>query len=188
LVLTLYFLASMRSMKAGLLKLAPAYARPRLASITDRIIETVGGYVSGMAILAACNAVFAFLLLTILGAPFALSLAFLALFITMIPMVGPIISLVLIAVVTLAHSPVTALIFALVYFSYMQVEAYFLTPRVMAKTVDVPGSLVLIAALAGGTLLGLLGALVAVPVTASLLLIVRDAYIPRQDAKLTPDL
>ena len=79
-----------------------------------------------------------------------------------------------------------ALIFAAVYFAYMQVEAYVMTPKVMNKAVDIPGSLVLIGALVGGTLLGLLGALVAVPVTASLLMIVNTVFIPRQDAKLQP--
>jgi predicted PurR-regulated permease PerM len=130
LVLTLYFLASMRSMKAALQRLAPAYARPRLASITALLLMTV---------------------------------------------------------VTLFSSPVSALIFAVVYLVDMQVEAYVLTPRVMNKAVDIPGTLVLIGAMVGGTLLGLLGALVAVPVTASVLLIIKDTYIPRQDAKLTAD-
>jgi predicted PurR-regulated permease PerM len=65
----------------------------------------------------------------------------------------------------------------------MQLEAYLLTPRVMNRTISVPGSLVVIGALVGGTLLGLLGALVAIPVTASILLIVKQVIIPRQDAK-----
>ena len=75
------------------------------------------------------------------------------------------------------------LIFAIVYLVYMQVEAYLLTPRVMNRTISVPGSLVVIGALVGGTLLGLLGALVAIPVTASVLLIIKQIVIPRQDAK-----
>ncbi|MHA6525939.1 AI-2E family transporter [Tessaracoccus sp. G1721] len=184
LVLTLYFLASMRAMKSALLQLAPAYSRPKLGEMTEQISEAVGGYVSGMAILAAANAVFTFLLLTILGAPFAALLGFLALFITFIPMVGPVISWLLITVVTLFSSPVSALIFAVVMFAYMQLEAYVFTPKVMTKAVDVPGSLVLIGAMVGGSLLGLLGALVAVPVTASLLMILKEIHIPRQNAKL----
>ena len=185
LVLTLYFLASMRSMKSALLQIAPAYSRPKLGEITEQISEAVGGYVSGMAILAAANAAFTFLLLTILGAPFAALLAFLALFITFIPMVGPVISWLLITAVTLFSSPVSALIFAVMMFAYMQLEAYVFTPKVMNKAVDIPGSLVLIGAMVGGSLLGLLGALVAVPVTASLLMIFKEIHIPRQDAKLT---
>lgn len=187
LVLTLYFLASLRTMKEALNRLAPAYARPRLAGITDQITESVGGYVSGMAILAVCNAVFAFILLSILGVPFAPLLAFLALLITMIPMVGSVLFWLLATAVTLFTSWWAGLIFAGVYFAYMQIEAYVMTPRVMTKAVDIPGSLVLIGAMVGGTLLGLLGALVAVPVTASLLMIVNQVFIPRQDEKVVPE-
>ncbi len=186
LVLTLYFLASLRTMKEGLNRIAPAYARTRLAGIVDQITEAVGGYVSGMAILAACNAVVAFVLLSLLGVPFAPLLAFLALLITMIPMIGSVLFWLLATAVALFTSWWVGLVFAAVYFAYMQVEAYVMTPRVMTKAVDVPGSLVLIGAMVGGTLLGLLGALVAVPVTASLLMIVRDVFVPRQDAKLSP--
>ncbi|HEY3407242.1 MAG TPA: AI-2E family transporter [Propionicimonas sp.] len=186
LVLTLYFLASLRSMTSALERLAPAHARPQLAEITEQITESVGGYVSGMAILAFCNAVFAFILMLILNVPFAALLAFLALLITMIPMVGPVLFWLLATGVIVFTSPISALIFAAVYFAYMQVEAYVMTPKVMNKAVDIPGSLVLIGAMVGGTLLGLLGALVAVPVTASLLMIVNTVFIPRQDAKLQP--
>jgi predicted PurR-regulated permease PerM len=84
---------------------------------------------------------------------------------------------------TLIVSPSAGLIFAIVYLVYMQIEAYILTPRVMNRTISVPGALVVIGALVGGTLLGLLGALVAIPVTASVLLIVKQIVIPRQDAK-----
>jgi predicted PurR-regulated permease PerM len=185
LVLTLYFLASLRTMKLALERLAPAHARVQLAVIIEQITESVGGYVSGMAILAFANAVFALILMSILGVPFAALLAFLALLITMIPMVGPVLFWLLATTVILFTSPVSALIFATVYFGYMQVEAYVMTPKVMNKAVDIPGSLVLIGAMVGGTLLGLLGALVAVPVTASLLMIVNTVFIPRQDAKLT---
>jgi len=77
-----------------------------------------------------------------------------------------------------------ALVFALAYLAYMQIEAYVLTPRVMNKAISVPGSLVVIGALVGGTLMGLLGALVAIPVTASILLIIKKVFIPKQDAKV----
>ncbi|MGV8907525.1 MAG: AI-2E family transporter [Propionicimonas sp.] len=186
LVLTLYFLASLRTMKLALERLAPAHARAQVSEITDQVTESVGGYVSGMAILAFCNAVFAFILMLILNVPFAALLAFLALLITMIPMVGPVLFWLLATSVIVFTSPLSALIFAAVYFAYIQVEAYVMTPRVMNKAVDIPGSLVLIGALVGGTLLGLLGALIAVPVTASLLMIVNTIFIPKQDAKLQP--
>ncbi|MBN9103809.1 MAG: AI-2E family transporter [Propionibacteriaceae bacterium] len=182
-VLTLYFLAALRSIKDAAVRVAPAYARPQLREFVDGITEAVGGYVSGMGILAICNAIMSFILLSILGQPFAALLAVLALAVTMIPMIGSVTFWIIASVVTLFTSWWAALIFAVVYFVYMQVEAYVMTPRVMNKAVDIPGSLVLIGALVGGTLLGLLGALVAVPVTASLLMIVQKVFLPKQDAK-----
>ncbi len=188
LVLTLYFLASLDQIKTALVRFAPAYDRPGLASLVDEITESVGAYVSGEVTLAVLNAAFTFILLSLLQMPFAPLMAFLALFVTLIPMIGSVLMWIIAGTVTLFTSWWAALIFAVVYFAYMQVEAYIITPRIMSKQVDVPGALVLIGAMAGGILLGLLGALVAVPVTASLLLILNRVTLPRQDAKLQPDL
>jgi predicted PurR-regulated permease PerM len=80
-------------------------------------------------------------------------------------------------------SPTTAIIVGIYYLIYMQVEAYLISPRVMSKAVAVPGAVVVVAALAGGTLLGVLGALVAIPVAASVMLILRQVVVPRQDAR-----
>ena len=77
-----------------------------------------------------------------------------------------------------------AALFAVFYLAYIQIEAYVLTPRVMNRTISIPGSLVVIGALVGGTLLGLIGALVAIPVSASILLIIKQVWVPRQDAKV----
>jgi predicted PurR-regulated permease PerM len=63
----------------------------------------------------------------------------------------------------------------------MQVEAYVISPRIMNKAVSVPGSIVVIAAIAGGSLLGILGALVAIPVAASIIIIVKEVLLPRQE-------
>ncbi|MBA3021250.1 AI-2E family transporter [Propionicimonas sp.] len=183
LVLTLYFLASLRTMKAALVRLAPAYSRPQLASFADRMTDSVGNYVSGMAILATCNALFSFIVLSLLGVPFAALLAFAALILTMIPMIGSPVFWVLATVVSLFTSWWAALIFTIAYNVYIQIEAYVMTPRVMNKAVNIPGLLVVIGALVGGTLFGLLGALVAVPVTASLLMVVQEVFLPKQDAK-----
>ena len=78
-------------------------------------------------------------------------------------------------------SPITALAALIYYAIYMQVEAYVLSPRIMNRAVSVPGAVVVIAALAGGALLGLLGALIAIPVAASILIIYRQVVIPRQN-------
>jgi len=183
LVLSLYFLASLPKMKNSLVRLTPARSRETVADMTGQITDSVGGYLAGMVVLALCNAVFVFIVLTILGQPFAALLAALAFGITLIPLVGSVLFWATATVFTLIVSPTSGLIFAIVYLVYMQIEAYLLTPRVMNRTISIPGALVVIGALVGGTLLGLLGALVAIPVTASVLLIVKQIVIPRQDAK-----
>ncbi|WP_225310235.1 AI-2E family transporter [Microbacterium testaceum] len=183
LVLSLYFLASLPKMKNSLVRLTPARSRETVADMTGQITDSVGGYLAGMVVLALCNAVFGFIVLTILGQPFAALLAALAFGITLIPLVGSVLFWATATVFTLIVSPTAGLIFAAVYLVYMQIEAYILTPRVMNRTISIPGALVVIGALVGGTLLGLLGALVAIPVTASVLLIIKQVVIPRQDAK-----
>ncbi|MEA5116605.1 MAG: AI-2E family transporter [Propionicimonas sp.] len=182
-ILTLYFLATLRSIRSGLGRLLPAYSRPVLGEVADQIVVSVGSYVMGMLILAACNAVFAFILLTVLGVDFAVLLAVLALFITMIPMIGSVLFLIIAGVVALLGSPVTGLIFVVAYFGYMQIEAYIMSPRLMNRQVSVPGSLSIIAAMVGAALLGLLGALVAVPVAAAVLLVLQRFVIPQQNAR-----
>lgn len=183
-VLSLYFLATLESMKAGLLRLAPARNRPKASDLTEQITGSIGGYLVGMVMLAFFNATFTLIMYLVLGLQFAVLMAMTSFCITIIPLVGPVLFWAIGSTVALFLNPVAALIFAIAYLVYMQVEAYVLTPRVMNKAVSVPGSLVVIGALVGGTLLGLLGALVAVPVTASILIIFKQVVIPKQDAKI----
>ncbi|MEV4736762.1 MULTISPECIES: AI-2E family transporter [unclassified Microbacterium] len=184
LVLTLYFVATLPAIKTGLLRLAPARDRARAGDITDQITDSVGGYVMGMVVLAFFNAILAFLLYLFLGLPFPPLMATVAFCITLIPLVGSVMFWIIGTGLALFTNPIGALIFAIVYLVYMQVEAYVITPRVMNKAISIPGSLVVIGALAGGTLLGLLGALVAVPVAASILIIIKQVWVPRQDARV----
>jgi len=183
-VLTIYFVVGLEGIKTSMLRLAPARHRAGARDIVDQITESVGGYVQGMVILAFANAVVALILYLILGLPFPPLMAVVAFLVTLIPLVGPLLFLAIGTVTAILANPVNALIFGVVYLIYIQVEAYVLTPRVMNRTVSVPGLLVVIGALAGGTLLGLLGALVAVPATASILIVVNQIFIPRQDARV----
>ncbi|GAA3700203.1 AI-2E family transporter [Arthrobacter ginkgonis] len=179
-VLTMYFVTSLSSIKQGFYLLVPASRRERVVGLAETIFASVGQYVSGMAILAAINAAFSFALLSVMGVRYALVVSVLALAITMIPLVGSVISTAIMTLVSLLTSPSTALVVLLVMLVYMQVEAYVLTPRVVGKAIQIPASLVLIGAMVGGTLLGLLGALVACPTTAAILLILKKVVIPRQ--------
>lgn len=185
LILTLYFTASLNSMKRGVYQLVPASKRERFADLSDQITTAVGRYVVGQGALAACNGVLSFIFLSIIGAPFPALLAFIAFLLSLIPLVGTITGSVIIVLTCLipgiGSSPLTALVAAVYYLVYMQVEAYVLSPHIMNRAVSVPGALVVIAALAGGNLLGLLGALIAIPVAAAALMIIKQVVIPRQN-------
>ncbi len=183
-VLSLYFLSTLPEIKQAFYRMVPARSRPLTAELTEEITDSVGGYLGGMVMLAFFNSVVTFLLYTILQLPFPALMAIVAFSITIIPLVGTVLFWGIGSVVALVSDPVAALIFAIAYLVYMQLEAYVLTPRVMNKAISVPGSLVVIGALVGGTLMGLLGALVAIPVTASILLIIKKVFIPKQDAAL----
>ncbi|WP_454117690.1 AI-2E family transporter [Microbacterium lacticum] len=181
-VLSLYFLASLPEIKQAFYRLWPARLRPVTSELTEKITTSVGGYLGGMVVLAFFNALVAFLLYLFLGLPFPALMAVVAFSVTLIPLVGSVLFWAVGTVIALIASPLGGLVFAIMYLVYMQIEAYVLTPKVMSKAISVPGALVVIGALVGGTLMGLLGALVAIPVTASILLIIKTVYIPKQDA------
>ena len=181
LILSLYFLASLQAIKRGFYTLVPRSGRAKVMDITEQVTKSVGGYVNGMVILALINAVLGFIMMTIVGVPFAGLVAVGVFFLALIPLVGSLMATVLVAAVALFNSPGAALAAAIYYLIYMQLEAYLLTPRIMNRVVSVPGSLVVIGALAGGTLLGLLGALISIPVTAMVLMIVKQVWVPRQE-------
>lgn len=183
-ILTLYFAASLNAMKRATYQLVPASRRARFADLTEQITQSVGRYVLGQASLAAVNGVASFIFLSIIQAPFPAVLAFLAFLFSLVPLVGTLTGSIIIVLVCLIPglgSPLTALVAAIYYLVYMQIEAYLLSPRIMNRAVKVPGALVVIAALAGGSLLGILGALIAIPVAASILLIIKQVVIPRQN-------
>ncbi|GAA1955041.1 AI-2E family transporter [Microbacterium deminutum] len=183
-VLTLYFTASLPGIKDSLMKFAPARRRVGVRAMTDQITDSVGGYLMGMVILAFFNSVVATILHLVLGLPYPLLMGVLAFSITIIPLIGPVLYWIVATIIALFTSPLSALIFAICYLIYIQIEAYVLTPRVMNKAIEIPGSLVVIGALIGGTLLGFIGALVAIPVTASILLIIKQVFFKKQDAKV----
>jgi len=137
--------------------------------------------VMGQISIALINAVLAFVMMSIVGIPFSLLLSFVSFLLALIPLVGSVSSAILISLVALSVSPVHALIALIYSVVYMQVEAYVISPRIMQRAVDVPGSVVVVGALVGGTLLGVLGALVAIPVAASIILILRQVWVPRQE-------
>ncbi|AGW41161.1 hypothetical protein O159_10540 [Leifsonia xyli subsp. cynodontis DSM 46306] len=180
-ILTIYFTASLPSIKRAGYQLVPASRRSRFAEIGDQITDSVGKYVMGQVALALVNGVLSAIFLSVIGAKFPILLASIAFFFSLIPLVGTITGSVIIVFVCLFSGPPTAIAAAVYYIVYMQVEAYVLSPRIMNRAVAVPGAVVVVAALAGGTLLGILGALVAIPFAAAILLIIKQVVVPRQN-------
>lgn len=184
LVLMIYFLASLPSIKHAAYSLAPASRRPRVSELGDRIIRSTGAYVAGAFIVAVCAGISTLIFTFIVGlGDYAFALAFIVGLLSLIPVVGSVISAIIITLLGLTVSPTTAVVAFVYYMAYQQVEAYFIYPKIMARSVDIPGSVTVIAALVGGTMLGVVGALLAVPVAAALLLLHREVLLKRQDAR-----
>ena len=181
LFLSLYFLTSMNTIKAWGVRLAPGSKRARVKYITDKITDSVGNYVMGQAMVAICNALFAFFTMLFLGFSFPQLMAIVILILAFIPLVGGVVALILTSLILLTQGWSMALWFAVVYFLYLQVESYLISPRIMARAVSVPAGVAIISVAAGGALWGVLGALIAIPVAASMLILVREVFIPRQD-------
>lgn len=180
-ILMLYFLASMRGMKRAAYRFVPASRRQNFIDVSEQITQAVGRYVVGQVSQALINGILSFIFLLIIGAPLPVLLAFIAFLGSLIPLVGTLAAAIVISLLCFFASPATALFSGIYYLVYMQVEAYLISPRIMSRAVQVPGALVVIAAVAGGTIGGVLGALVALPVAASVIIIVQKVIYPRQE-------
>lgn len=178
-VLTLYFLTSLPTIKEVIYQLAPASRRPRTKYLANEVFKRVGGFVSGMFTVVAFWTAVSFLLFTFVGLnQFALALAVVVGICAFIPLVGTTIGIVISAIVALSFSPTTLLIVVLVLLAYQQFDAYFIQPRIFSRSVQVPGVLVILAATSGGLMLGLVGAILAIPTMAALLLLYREVLVP----------
>ena len=181
LILTIYFIGTYEPTKAALYRLVSRSHRAGFVDYAERILGNVGRYLSGMVTLAFLNATYSTIQLVAVGVPGALLIGLIAFFITIIPLIGTVLTTIALSIIAFIYSPTAGLIVLVLMLIYMQVEAYVLTPKVMSKAVKVPGSVVLISAIAGGTLFGLPGALVAIPVSAGIILIVTEVVMPRKE-------
>ena len=183
-VLMIYFLASLPSIKHAGYSLAPASKRPRVSELGDKIIRSTGAYVAGAFLVAVCAGLSTLIFSFVVGlGDYAFALAFVVGLFSLIPVVGAFVSGALMTLLALTVSPTVALIALIYYIAYQQVEAYLIYPRIMARSVEVPGAVTVVAALVGGSLMGIIGAVLAVPVAAALLLLHREVFLTRQDAR-----
>jgi len=149
----------------------------RLYEITGRIYKSTAGYVAGALTISTINGIITFIVLTLLGVPFAVPLAVLMAFFGLIPLVGATIGGVIILLVTLfTDFPQATIIYAVVLILYQQLENNVLQPFVYKRTVNVPPLAVIVAILAGSAVLGVVGALIAIPIAAAVQIVLREFY------------
>jgi predicted PurR-regulated permease PerM len=182
LILALYFLAALPRVKQHSYLLVPRSRRMRVQLLTDEIISRIGGYVAGALVIASLAGASSLVFLGIIGLEYALTLALVVAILDLIPMVGATLGAAIVSLVALIDSPAKALACVVFYVVYQQVENYLLYPRIMGRSVDVPPALTLVAALIGGALLGVVGALLAIPTAAACLLLFREVVVPRQQS------
>lgn len=183
-VLMLYFLATLPKVKRSLYRLAPASRRDRVTELGNRIIDNVGAYVSGAFVVAMAAGISSLIFLFAVGlSQYALALAAVVTVLDVIPMIGATLGAVIVTAIGFATDPHIGLYCLIFYVLYQQFENYVIYPRVMSRSVDLPGSIIVIAAIVGAGLLGVIGALLAIPTAAAITLLVREVFIPRQEAR-----
>ncbi|GAA4578775.1 AI-2E family transporter [Planotetraspora phitsanulokensis] len=180
-VLMIYFLADLPRITGTLYRCIPRSRRARAVLITDQVLMKVGAYVLGNLITSVIAGVATFLWLVILGVPYPALLGLFVALIDLVPVVGSTIGGVVVCLVALLVSFPVALATLGFYIAYRFVEDYLIVPKIMGKAVDVPGVVTVLAVLIGGALLGIVGALVAIPVAAAIRLLLNEIAFPRLD-------
>ena len=181
LMLTVYFLGSLPSLRTGALRLVPRSRRERADDLTERVLSRVGGYVSGAIVVASCATLASWVAMHVMQVTYALPLALLVGLTDLIPMIGATFGALAAATVIFLESPFKAFAALIFFIAYQQLENYLIYPRVMSRSVDLPPAVAVIAALAGYALLGVIGALLFIPLAAGLLVVVRQIVLPAQD-------
>ena len=179
LVVAVYALADMPRIKRGLYHLAPRTRRARMVLLTDEILARVGGYVLGNLAISVVSFLGTYIWCLALGVPYPLLLGMLVGLLDLVPMIGSTIGGIVVALVALTVSLPTAIATGVFYVLYRFMEDYLLTPRIMGRTVDVPGLVTVVATILGAAVLGVIGALVAIPLAAGVKLLLHELAVPR---------
>jgi predicted PurR-regulated permease PerM len=181
LVLTLYFITSLpEATKIGL-RLVPASRRPRISLLVDAIIARVGAFVGSQILVSALAASFITILSFILGLPSPIAIGIIVFICGLVPLIGHFLGCAVVTLIAATQSVTIGAIAFVAYVIYVQVENYVVTPKIMKRRLAVPGAVTIISALIGTSLLGLVGGLLAVPVAASVILILEEVVFPRAE-------
>ncbi|HYJ66567.1 MAG TPA: AI-2E family transporter [Nocardioidaceae bacterium] len=180
-VLTLYFLSSLPSIRNSFLQVTPESRRERVAYLTDAVLDQTGGYVIGAVGIATCAAISTAIFLTIAGlGEYAIALALVVGLLDFIPLIGATIGAFIVSIIGFATSLGIGIACVIFFVIYQQIENYIVYPRIMSRSMSVSPVVTVVAALLGGSLLGVPGALLAIPVAAAVLFLIREIVVPRQ--------
>jgi predicted PurR-regulated permease PerM len=180
-VLSIYFLAGLPQIKMFTYRLIPHSRRPRAILIGDEIFAKVGGYVLGNFITSVIAGLGTYLWLLAWGVPYPILLGMFVAFLDLIPVIGSTVGGAVVSLVALTVSLPVALATLAFYTGYRLAEDYLIVPRIMGRTVELPAIVSLVAVLIGGVLLGIVGALVAIPVAAAIRLLLQEIAFRRLD-------
>ena len=180
-VLTVYFLVDMPRIRTNLYRLVPHTRRPRAILIGDEVFAKVGAYVLGNVLISVIAGAATFLWLMAFDVPYPLLLGIFVALLDLVPVVGSTIAGVVVAAVALTVSLPICIATTVFFVVFRLLEDYLLVPRIIGSAVKVPALITVVAVLIGGALLGIVGALVAIPIAAALLLLTQEVLYPRLD-------
>jgi len=175
--LALYIMLDRDRLRGALFAVVPRDHHLRLSRVLLNLETIVGGYIRGQALTCGLMAVFAFILLSACGVPSALALAVFAGIADVLPYIGVVLSIGPMAAAATTQGFVTVAIVVAVMLAYEELESRFLVPRIYGRTLRLPSAMVLLALLVGGTLMGIIGALLALPLAAGIRMLVEELRV-----------
>jgi predicted PurR-regulated permease PerM len=181
LVLSSYFVADLPRIRAALYRLVPHSRRPRAILLGDEMLAKVGSYVLGNVLISLIAGAAAFTWLFVFDVPYALMLSIMVAVLDLVPVVGSTVAGAAASLTALTVSVPIGLATAGYFVVYRVVEDYLLLPKIIGRVMRVPAMVTVVAVLLGGVLLGVVGALVAIPVAAAVLLVLRETAFRRLD-------
>jgi predicted PurR-regulated permease PerM len=180
-VLTVYFLVDMPRIRSNLYRMVPHTRRPRAILIGDEVFAKVGAYVLGNVLISVIAGAATLIWLIAFNVPYPLLLGIFVAVFDLVPVVGSTIAGVVVAAVALTVSLPVCIATTVFFVVFRLLEDYLLVPRIIGRVMKVPGLITVVAVLIGGALLGIVGALVAIPIAAALLLLTEEVLYPRLD-------
>lgn len=185
--LSIYWLIGKPGARMLMLSMVPPENRHRAEGIAEEVGTSIGGYIRGVVITGAILAVLAFIGLTLIGVDYALPLAMVVFFGELIPVLGPIIALIPALIVAAFDGLITVVLVLGLYLLIQLLESSFVYPQVMKRQASIPPIVVIFALLAGGSVGGIIGALVAIPLSGAIRVLILRLAIPELQRRMGHD-